>query len=154
MTTRPIQRADLPALKNVLDNCDLFPPDYLDDMIADYLDNGESEAIWFTVCQDHKPISIAYCGLMQLTNGTYNLYAIGVHQDYQGQGVASRMLAYLEDRLKSINGRLLIIETSTAPDQDNARAFYAKRGYDHVATIPDFWDTGEGKEVFSKGLGR
>jgi ribosomal protein S18 acetylase RimI-like enzyme len=152
MTTKPIQRHDLPDLKAILDSCDLFPSAYLDDMIADYLDNPATEAHWFAVYSDDRPLSIGYCEPMPLTNGTYNLYAIGVHSGHQRQGIGSQMLTYLEQLLLTKGGRLLIIETSTSPDQIGACAFYAQQGYDLVATIPDFWDDGEGKVIFSKRL--
>jgi len=79
MIIRPITNTDMPSLKNVLDNCKLFPSEYLDDMISDYFENPDTEAIWFTAEQDGDIMSIAYCAPMTFTNGTYNLYAIGVH---------------------------------------------------------------------------
>lgn len=75
---RTITRSDLPALKSVLDHCDLFPSEYLEDMIEPYL-QGQSEDIWFTYLSNTTVVALAYCAPMELTNGTFNLYAIGVH---------------------------------------------------------------------------
>ena len=42
---REIIKSDISSLKNVLDNCDLFPSEYLEDMLSDYLTNSETEHI-------------------------------------------------------------------------------------------------------------
>ena len=73
MKIRSIIKSDILGLKKVLDHCELFPSEYLDDMIADYFDNSEKDQIWFTAEDEGKVISIAYCAPMTFTNGTYNL---------------------------------------------------------------------------------
>lgn len=80
---RRVTRSDLAELKHVLDSIDLFPSEMLNDMISDYLDNPESEDIWITALENDKPISLAFCAPEKVTEGTYNLYAIGVQKDIQ-----------------------------------------------------------------------
>ena len=149
---RPIKKSDLPALKEVLDTIELFPSEYLDGMIADYLDNPESEDIWFTSTEGEKPISLAYCAPEKFTEGTFNLYAIGVKKDCQGKGLGGKMMDYLEKELKSAGNRVLIVGTSSSPDLELTREFYPKQGYKQVAVLPDFWTEGEDKVVFWKKL--
>lgn len=149
---RPIKKSDLPALKEVLDTIELFPSEYLDGMIADYLDNSESEDIWFTSTEGEKPISLAYCAPEKFTEGTFNLYAIGVKKDCQGKGLGGKMMDYLEKELKSAGNRVLIVETSSSPDLELTREFYPKQGYKQVAVLPDFWTEGEDKVIFWKKL--
>lgn len=149
---RKIIKSDLPALKIVLDNCELFPSEYLKGMIADYFNNSDSEDIWLTYVLKSKVVAMAYCAPMELTNGTYNLYAIGVHNDVQRQGIGSEMMNYIEERLKTAEHRLLIIETSSSESQMPARNFYHKCNYTHEATLRDFWDDGDDKVVFWKKL--
>ncbi|MBK6785245.1 MAG: hypothetical protein IPG79_16970 [Saprospiraceae bacterium] len=85
---RMVKRDDVSDLKSVLDTIQLFPSEMLDDMIADYLDNPETEEIWFTETENKKPISVGYCAPEKLTDGTYNLYAIGVRSDIQSKAQA------------------------------------------------------------------
>ncbi|MGB0864395.1 MAG: hypothetical protein ACPGXZ_15835 [Saprospiraceae bacterium] len=66
-TIRAIQSQDLESLKAVLDTIELFPSEYLDEMISDYLNNPESEDIWFTVTNKDLPIAIAYCAPEKFT---------------------------------------------------------------------------------------
>ena len=61
MTTsiRPIVLEDLEALKAVLDSCGLFPPELLDDMIADYFQNPDSTDLWLTTVEQDRQNYIA-----------------------------------------------------------------------------------------------
>jgi len=149
---REITKADIPHLKTVLDNCDLFPSEYLEPMIAPHLDLSAEGQIWFTYLIEDVPVAIAYCAPMELTNGTYNLYAIGIHNHYQHQGLGTQMMEYVENRLRTEGHRILIVETSSSVEQLPARNFYLKCGYTHEATLRDFWDEGDDKIVFWKNL--
>lgn len=149
---RPVKLSDIDGLKSVLDSCGLFPSEYLDSMISDYFNNAETEEIWFTYIHNNQPIAIGYCVPEALTNGTYNLRAIGVSQQSQRNGIAREMMEYLEQIIAKKGGRVLIVETSSDDAQIAARHFYNKIGYTEVAVIKDFWNEGEDKIVFWKKL--
>jgi ribosomal protein S18 acetylase RimI-like enzyme len=149
---RPITQADLEDLKNVVDSCELFPSEYLAEMIDDYLHNPDTQDLWFTCIDDHKAIAIGYCVPEKFTDGTYNLLAIGVARDTQRKGIARDMMQYIEHQLKQKDGRILIVETSSDDAQAAARNFYTRLGYLQTAIIPDFWKEGEDKIVFWKKL--
>ncbi|HRG67704.1 MAG TPA: N-acetyltransferase [Saprospiraceae bacterium] len=149
---RPVLKSDIDGLKKVVDSSKLFPSEYLDEMISDYLNNPETQDIWFTNIYDNTPTAIGYCIPEKLTNGTYNLLAIAVSQDSQRSGVATEMMSYIERHLKQKNGRILIVETSNDDAQIGARKFYNKIGYTQMAVIKDFWNDGEDKIIFWKKL--
>ena len=150
---RKVLPKDIAGLKEVLNTIELFPAEMLDDMIADYLNNPESEDIWFTTIEDNRPISIGYCAPEKLTEGTYNLYAIGVRGDIQGRGVGREMMAYIEGHLRQNGHRILIVDTSGTDDFQLTRKFYENLGYTKEATIRDFWAEGDDKVVYWKKLG-
>ena len=147
---RKVVRNDLEGLRNVLDTIELFPAEMLDDMMLDYFDNSETEEIWFTSIQHKKPVSIGYCAPEQLTDRTYNLYAIGVQSDLQGNGIGKKMMTFIEEYLKSKGNRVLIVETSSMPEFEQTREFYLKIGYTKEAVIRDFWKEGDDKVIFWK----
>ncbi len=149
---RFVTSSDIDGLKKVLDSSGLFPSEYLDDMISDYLYTSDSQDIWLTYVEDNKHVAICYCVPEKLTDGTYNLLAIGVSQEYQRKGIASEMMKYIEQLLKLKDGRLLIVETSSDIAQSSARECYLKLGYNQEAVIRDFWKEGEDKVVFWKKL--
>lgn len=154
MTTsiRKIQKEDLNHLKSVLDSIELFPSEMLEDMIADYFENQETQDIWFTATNDDIPISIGYCAPEKLTEGTFNLYAIGVQSDFQGKGIGHKMMTYLEDQLKGQGHRILIVETSGLDEFQGTRKFYESLQYNKEAVIRDFWKDGDDKVVYWKKL--
>ncbi|MBP9882247.1 MAG: GNAT family N-acetyltransferase [Chitinophagales bacterium] len=149
---RPVSQADLDQIKRVIDSSGLFPSENLDEMISDYFNNSETEDIWFTCIVNNTPTAIGYCVPEKLTEGTYNLLAIGVLKESQGKGIASEMMKHIEHLLKQKGGRILIVETSSDDAQIAARNFYKRIGYTQEAVIRDFWKDGEDKIVFWKKL--
>lgn len=149
---RAVIQADIDKIKEVVDSSELFPSEYLDEMIDDYFKNADTQDIWFTFIDDDKPVAIGYCVPEKFADGTYNLLAIGVNQDSQRKGIASEMMKYIEQLLKNKDGRILIVETSSDDAQIGARKLYKHIGYNQEAIIRDFWKDGEDKIVFWKKL--
>lgn len=149
---KKVKQEDLPALKEVLDSSELFPSDMLDDMIADYLNKEDSTDIWFTTIKDEQPISIGYCAPERMTEGTYNLYAIAVRKEFQGQGVGGAMMNFIETSLRESGQRILLVETSGLPEYELTRTFYDQYNYKREAVIRDFYQEGEDKVIFWKKL--
>ena len=148
---RPVILDDLPALKTVIDANQLFPSDLLDEMILDYFNNENSNDYWFTY-DEGKPVAIAYCAPEKMTQGTWNLYLIAVHPDYQGAGRGTSMVHHIEQRLAARGERILLVETSGLESFEPTRKFYRQCGYNQEAKIRDFYQTGEDKIIFRKSL--
>jgi ribosomal protein S18 acetylase RimI-like enzyme len=149
---RAVIESDIEELKKVVDSSELFPSEFLDEMISDYLTNKDTEDIWFTYSDINKPVAVGYCVPEKLTEGTFNLLAIGVSKEYQRQGIAKKMMKYIEQQLKNKGARLLIVETSSDNAQIGARNLYGNIEYTQAAIIKDFWKDGEDKLVFLKRL--
>ncbi len=150
---RPVIPNDMPALKAVIEANELFPSEMLDDMISDYFAQENSQDIWLTY-QENEPmaIGIAYCAPEKMTEGTWNLYLIAVHPDYQGQGIGTSIMRYIEQMLAARGERLLLVETSSLASFEGTREFYRKCGYEQEAQIREFYQAGEDKLVYRKSL--
>ena len=144
VSIRAAKRTDIPSLKQVLIDADLYAPEMLifDD------ENGK----WILAQLEQQVIGLAYYKRELLTAGTWNLLCLAVSPEFQRIGVGSKLVAYVENELREGKERLLIIETSNLPDQDKARKLYKKLGYELEATIRDFWNAGEDKLVYRKML--
>lgn len=149
---RSVSPSDIPALKQVIDSSELFPSEFLDEMIADYFQNKDSTDTWLTYVQDGQAIAIAYCAPEKMTEGTYNLYLIAVNKSQQGKGIGTQIMNYVESLLRKQNHRILLVETSGLPEFEQTRKFYDKLGYTREAVIRDFYQEGEDKIVFWKKL--
>ena len=62
------------------------------------------------------------------------------------------MMSFIENHLKDLGHRILIVDTSGTDDFTSTRKFYEKLGYDKEAVIRDFWDDGDDKVVYRKRL--
>lgn len=151
-TIRKVNASDVGALKKVIDSSELFPSELLDDMMEDYFSDQSSNDIWLTRDEADIPIAIAYCAPERMTEGTYNLYLIAVHKDYQDQGIGSEIMYYIENLLLESGQRILLVETSGLPEFEMTRKFYDKCHYERAAVIRDFYLDGEDKVVFWKKL--
>lgn len=149
---RKVKPADIDALKAVIASSDLFPPELLDVMIVDYFDDSSPEDIWLTKDDKGTPIAVAYCAPEKMTEGTYNLYLIAVHENQQGKGIGAEIINHIEEMLRNNGHRVLIVETSGLPEFELTRKFYDKCGYEREAVIRDFYQEGEDKIVFWKKL--
>lgn len=153
---RAVQPNDIFSLKKVIDANDLFPSDMLDEMLSDYFDDTntnqeQSSDLWFTY-EDDEPVAISYCAPEKMTAGTWNLYLIAVHPDYQGKGYGTSLLQHIEQVLAERGERLLLVETSGLDSFSPTRLFYQQRGYKEEARIREFYQAGEDKIVFRKLL--
>lgn len=149
---RPVTPSDIPALRKVIDSSELFPSSMLEEMMADYLQNDSSADNWLTYEKGGQAIAIAYCAPEKMTEGTYNLYLIAVHNSQQGNGIGRQLMRYIESMLRQQHHRILIVETSGLPEFEQTRSFYDKLGYTREAVIREFYQEGEDKVVFWKKL--
>jgi len=148
---RPVVPEDMAALKAVIDATGVFPSHLLDAMLAAYFGGDSVDEFWLTD-DDGGPVAVAYCTPERMAQGTWNLYLIAVHPDYQGQGRGTRMLRHVEKALAVRGERLLLVETSGLATFDRTREFYRRCGYGEEARIRDFYEAGEDKVVFRKVL--
>ena len=155
MTIRAATVEDLPALKTLVAAIGLFQPDeleQLDLMMEAYLaGDGDAGDHWIVDDRDGL-VGVAYYAPERMTEGTWNLYLIGVRPDRQRQGGGKALLVHVEEALRTGGARLLIVETSGLDGFEDRRAFYNACGYAGVARISDFYKAGDDKIVFWKAL--
>ncbi|MBX2815235.1 MAG: GNAT family N-acetyltransferase [Saprospiraceae bacterium] len=120
-------------------------------MIAPYLDH-QSQDKWFVCQKNDRAAGFGFCSPEQFTEGTWNLYAIAVRKNKQGQGIGATLMKYLENTLRKEGQRILIVDTSGCAEFERTRKFYLKLGYVHESTIREFWGEGDDKVTFWKKL--
>src|SRR5438876_7541186 len=84
------------------------------------------------------------------TTGTYDMYWIAVHPDYQGRGIAPALDQFAIDFVRGRGGYLIIAETSSQASYERTRAFYTKQNYEEVARITDYYKPGDDLIIFGK----
>lgn len=91
-------------------------------------------------------------GKAPLTDSVYDLYWIVVHPSVWHQGMGSALLRHAEDDLRTLQARLVLIETSSGEAYEMARSFYQRHGYTLKAQIDDYYARGEHKLIYGKAL--
>ena len=151
MNIRTIEARDLEALRAVVADTALFPPDMLDAMLASFLDDPTT-AVWLCAADRTDLIAFAFAAPEPLTQGTWNMQALGVRSDRRRAGAATAVVRKVEREVAGRGARMLIVDTSGAPEFEAARAFYPAIGYDSEARIRDYWSAGDDKVVFRRVL--
>ena len=86
------------------------------------------------------------------TAGTYDMYWIAAHPEFQGGGIAQELDDFAVRFVKEHGGYLLIAETSSQPSYERTRAFYAKQRYETLARIADYYKPGDDLIIFGKRM--
>ena len=86
------------------------------------------------------------------TDRTYDLYWIAVHPDAQGSGSGTILLNEVERRLKGLNARMVVVETSSRSDYKDTRGFYLRRGYVESARAREFYAPADDRITYTKRL--
>ena len=151
---RPIVPADTPALVALSVGSGLFKPEESESirgMLEEYhaVNAAKGHRI-LTDDEDGTLVGIAYFVPREFADRVWELLMIAVDAQRHRQGIGSRMLVAVEEAVRTGNGRLLLIETSSVSTFERTREFYRKHGYSEVAHIPDYFADGDGKASFIK----
>lgn len=153
-TIRALVADDIPDIKSVIDENELFPSEMIDDMVSSFLIGKTEEHKWIVAIDNKtsKLIGLAYFVPEKMTSGTWNLLLIAVRPAVHGKGVGKQLVASVENVLRSISTRILLVETSSLAEYEKTRQFYVKIGFEQEARIREFYQEGEDKIVFRKKL--
>jgi ribosomal protein S18 acetylase RimI-like enzyme len=87
-----------------------------------------------------------------MTEATYDLYWIAVDPKFQGRGIGSRLVDFLEETLKAMGARMILIETSSIPSYDKTQRFYLYKGFQEVARVPNYYHAGNDRVTYCKRI--
>lgn len=114
---------------------------------------GENHQIKVWVDQkEENAAGWTYFAPSAFSKGVWDVWWIGAHPDFHGKGIGRNLLQGVEKEIRSQNGRVIIIETSSAPALERARRFYPSMGYIECGRIPNFYGDGDDKITFAKSI--
>jgi ribosomal protein S18 acetylase RimI-like enzyme len=152
---RPAILNDKNEMINLFDALNLFDTDemkFMSELVDNFFNESLGEGHYWIVNDDNGITSAAYYAPESFGQNVYNLYFIGVSPNQQGNGIGSSMLKYVENHLKELGERLLLVETSGLPNFEKTREFYLKNNYEKEATIREYYKEGDDKIIFRKKL--
>jgi GNAT superfamily N-acetyltransferase len=101
---------------------------------------------------DQQLLGYACFGATPATEGTYDLYWLAVDPAAQGHGLGRALVQWVERELSGRGARLLVVETSSRPDYEHTRAFYARGGYAEAARVRDFYAPADDRIILTTRL--
>jgi len=151
-----MSRRDKPALMQILKHTPEFRPDEVvvaEEVIEGYLRDREGTGYHALVAEDGSEIAGYICyGQTPCTTGTWDIYWIAVSGAQRGKGIGGALTKAAEEEIRQLQGRLILIETSSQPMYENTRRFYLGQKYEQVARIPDFYSEGDDLFIMQKRL--
>jgi len=157
MNIRSLMEKDRARLLSMLIKTRAFTSAEIDvamELIDIVLKDGNQKDYEIDCMADDQDQVIGYIcyGSAPMTQGTFDLYWIAVDPDSQEKGVGSKLLSFLENRVKAEGGRMILADTSTVPQYEKTRKFYLKNGFEEVAVIRDYYYPGNDRVTFCRRL--
>ncbi|HAV10873.1 MAG TPA: N-acetyltransferase [Dehalococcoidia bacterium] len=144
---RPMKAEDRPALESILKVTPEFTSEEVGvalELIDDYLKSGEKSGYFILVAVVGSAVVGYLCyGPRPLTTGTWDMYWVVIHPDYQGEGIGRSLFNEAERQIAKFGGRIMIIETSSKPGYEKTINFHHSLGYTDVCLIDDFYAPGD-----------
>ena len=157
MNIRPLILKDRAKLHSMLINSRAFTDEEIDVAmeLIDIVLKDESQKDYKIFCMvDDQDQSMGYIcyGPTPMTQGTFDLYWILVDTNFQGQGIGSKLLDFLEEVVRGKGGRMILADTSTIPQYEKTKSFYLQNGFQEVARVPDYYYPGNDRVTYCKRI--
>ena len=154
---RPMSALDKPAVMVLIRATDMFTSaevDVAEELIDAYLDTPDQKDYDVVVSENAGGGVAGYMtwGPTPVAENAYDIYWMAVSPREQGRGRGKELVAWLEDKVRALGGRMIIIETASQPKYHPTREFYLRLGYREVARIPDFYKPGDDRIIYTKNI--
>ena len=106
----------------------------------------------YTARAGGRPVGWICFGPTPCTEGTFDIYWIGVDPACQRMKIGTRLLDFAEKEIALSGGRLVVIETSGSDLYTPTQKFYLQNGFCLSARIKDFYAPGDDKLIYLKAL--
>ena len=152
---QPIQK-DMEAVASILKNSGFFNEEEQEvgvSLVRERLEQGEASLYFFQFAQEGEQVLGYTCfGPIPGTKFSYDLYWIAVKNEYRGQGMGRLIMDRTEEKIKSMGGRRIYIETSSRDQYLPTQKFYETCGYKEEARLKDFYSPFDDKIIYVKAI--
>jgi ribosomal protein S18 acetylase RimI-like enzyme len=157
MKIRALAQRDREKLYSMLVETQVFTREEIEvamELIDIVIKDPNQEDYRIACMANDEDLAIGYVcyGPVPMTQGTFDLYWIVVDPRFQGQGVGSKLLRFLEEVVRERKGRMILIDTSSIPQYEKTQNFYFRHGFQEVARVPDYYHSGNDRITFCKRL--
>jgi len=152
-----ITRADRAALEKILSSSGYFYDFEIEVALSladETIEKGQEKSgyYWVRLLDNGEIIGFACFGPNPSSVHSWDLYWIAIHEEHRKKHYGSLILKNAEERISSLEGKIVWIETSGRPLYEPTRHFYLKNGYELEATLREFYGPGDDKLIYRKVL--
>jgi ribosomal protein S18 acetylase RimI-like enzyme len=150
----PVERHHRARLAEILSRTKVFRREEVD-VALELFDESLSDPDYLFLgafTPENELVGYACYGPTPGTDRTWDLYWIAIDPSMQGTGGGTTLLSEVERRLRELDARMLVVETSSRPDYEATRAFYTRRGYDEAARVGNFYAPDDDRIIYTKRL--
>jgi GNAT superfamily N-acetyltransferase len=152
---RPMQPPDKPVVLALIRATGMFTPaeiDVAEELVDIYLGVPEQTDYRIVVVENERLDVVGYLtwGPTPLSEDGYDLYWMAVSPAEQGRGRGKALVSWLEAEVRKLDGRLIIIETSSLAKYQPTRQFYLNLDYKEVARVPEYYKPGDDRVIYAK----
>lgn len=143
------------AIRAITKSSGVFYPEEVDiamELATENLKKGaEGSGYHYVVAEiGGEAVGYACYGPTPCTKHSFDFYWLAVQEPFKGTGIGEKLVALTEEKVRTVGGRKLYIETSSRDPYLPARKLYVKCGYRQEAVICDFYDESDHKLIFTK----
>jgi acetoin utilization deacetylase AcuC-like enzyme/GNAT superfamily N-acetyltransferase len=127
--------------------------DIASELVTERLTRGTRSGYHFVLAErGTRLVAYACYGLIEGTQGSFDLYWIVVAPEEQGRGLGTHAYARAEAAMRKAGAKQIYVDTSTSDRYAGTRGFYQRMGFIEEARLPEFYGPGDGKVIYVKSL--
>jgi ribosomal protein S18 acetylase RimI-like enzyme len=147
---------DKHAIMAILKDTGFFRPDEViiaEEVLDDALKNGTAGHYQSFVSKHGDTVTGWLCyGPTPCTIGTFDIYWIAVGPQFQNKGIGKALINFAIEKIKTLGGRIAVIDTSGNSLYESTRHFYLKTGFIQEACIKDFYAPNDDMVIYIKRI--
>jgi ribosomal protein S18 acetylase RimI-like enzyme len=155
MEIRKFEKSDIPQLTEIVRATKVFHEEEIgvaiELMEIAASDKDQKDYFLFSYVDETGTLQGYYCvGPTPMTKSTYDLYWIAVHPRVHRKKIGHDLLTHCENQVKSMGGKLIVVETSSQPKYEPTRRFYLRHQYKETACIKDYYAPADDLVIYTK----
>ncbi len=148
--------SDITDIREIVMSSGFFSDDEVDiaiELVEERLQKGNASGYFFLSLEKDSALTGYSCfGPIPGTVHSFDLYWIAVKNEYRGMGMGRRIMDRTEEKIKSMGGRRIYIETSSRDQYLPTQKFYQTCGYREEARLKDFYSPFDDKIIYVKAI--
>lgn len=122
------------------------------DCLSNYLEEAKSFYRFICTVNDSVIEGFACFDIDTLVDNVMEVYWLVVAPNKRNNGAGRLLLSHIESVARKQKSRMIILETESHSQYENARQLYKKCGFIQEAVINDFYQKGDNKEIYVKRI--